>query len=173
MAAPFLGEIKMFAFNFAPRGWALTNGQLLAIAQNQALFSLLGTTYGGNGQTTFALPDLRDRTPLHFGNGPFGSVLHGSVGGEASHTLSLTELPAHGHGVAATTANAPPTAIGPENALPATATHQPYRSGTVQPVAMKTGLVQNAGGGQPHSNLQPYLAVNFCIALQGIFPSRN
>lgn len=173
MASPYIGEIKMFGFNFAPRGWAFTNGQLLAINQNQALFSLLGTTYGGNGQTSFALPDLRDRTPLHFGSSVFGNYPQGSIGGGANHTLLSAELPLHSHSVVSTTAAAPAAAIGPENALPAVAGHQPYRSGAVQSVQMKTGLVQNAGGGQPHSNLQPYLVVNFCIALTGIFPSRN
>lgn len=173
MATPFIGEIKMFAFNFAPRDWAFANGQIMSIAQNTALFSLLGTTYGGNGTTTFGLPNLQDRTPMHFGSGPFGTVSLGSIGGEASHTLTFTELPAHTHSVIATTAVAPAAAIGPENALPAAAGHQPYRSGAVQSVPMKGGLVQNAGGGQPHANLQPYLVVNFCIALTGIFPSRN
>lgn len=173
MATPFIGQIKCFAFNFAPRNWAFTNGQLLPIAQNQALFALLGTTYGGNGQTTFALPDLRDRTPLHFGNNAFGNYPQGSVGGEVNHTLAPAELPSHSHAVVATSAAAPAAAIGAENALPAAAAHQPYRSGAVQAVAMKTGLVQNAGSGQPHANLQPYLVLNFCIALTGIFPSRN
>jgi microcystin-dependent protein len=173
VASPFIAEIRIFSFNFAPRGWAFTNGQLLPINQNQALFSLLGTTYGGNGQTNFALPNLQDRTPVHFGTSVFGSYALGQTGGASTHTLTTTEMPVHAHGIAATTATAPATAIGPENALPASATHEPYRSGMATAVPMKAGLVQNAGNGQPHSNLQPYLAVNICIALQGIFPSRN
>ena len=173
MATPFIAEIKMFSFNFAPRGWAFTNGQLLPINQNQALFSLLGTIYGGNGQTNFALPNLQDRTPVHFGTSAFGSYAIGQTGGASTHTLTATEMPAHAHGIAATSSAAPATAIGPENALPANAPHEPYRSGSVTPVPMKAGLVQNSGSGQAHSNLQPYLVVNFCIALQGIFPSRN
>ena len=173
VAEAFIGEIKMFSFGFAPRGWAFANGQLLAIAQNQALFALLGTIYGGNGTTTFALPNLQDRTPIHAGTSSFGSFPQGSVGGEASHSLTLPEMPAHSHGIAATTAAAPTPGIGPENALPAAGAHQPYRSSAAQPVSMKPGLVQTAGAGQAHSNLQPYLVINFCIALQGLFPSRN
>ena len=163
----------MFAFNFSPRGWAAANGQLLPISQNQALFSLLGTIYGGNGQTTFAIPDLRDRTPLHSGTSSFATYEQGSIGGETSHSLTLVEMPAHSHGISATTNNAPAISIGPGNAFPASGAHQPYRNGAVQAVPMKAGLAQGAGNGQPHANLQPYLAINFCIALQGIFPSRN
>lgn len=173
MATPFIAEIRIFSFSFPPRGWASANGQLLAIVQNQALFSLLGTTYGGNGQTTFALPDLRSRTPLHMGTLGTNTYTIGQPGGEEAHALTAAEMPAHNHAIAATTANAPPTAIGPENASPANAPHLPYRSGATQAVAMKAGLVQNVGGSQPHNNMQPYLALNFCIALQGIFPSRN
>ncbi len=168
MSDPFIGEIKMFSFAFAPRFWAQANGQLLPIAQNQALFSLLGTTYGGNGQTTFALPNLQTRTPLHASpNFPLGQT-----GGEAAHTLTSAELPVHTHGIVATSAAAPPAAIGPAGALPALAAHAPYRSGAVQTVPMKAGLVQASGGTQPHENQQPYLVINFCIALVGIFPSR-
>lgn len=175
MSEQFIGEIRIFSFSFAPRGWALTNGQLLPINQNQALFSLLGTFYGGNGQTTFALPNLQDRTPLHAGITSSGTYVQGSVGGEAAHTLTLAEMPAHTHSVLATTNNAAAIALGPENAIAASGAHQPYRSGAVQAVTMKAGIgaAQTGGSGQPHANLQPYLAVNFCIAIQGIFPSRN
>ncbi len=173
MANPYLGEVRVFSFAFPPKGWAFANGQTQAINQNQALFALLGTTYGGNGQTTFALPNLQDRTPIHAGNSAFGGYSQGSIGGESTHTLTQTEMPAHTHGISATTANAPVAALGPENAIPASAPHQPYRSGATQPVSMRAGLGQNAGGGQPHSNLQPYTALNFCIAMQGIFPSQN
>ena len=174
MANPFLGEVRVFSFVFPPKGWALANGAILPINTNQALFALLGTTYGGNGQTTFALPNLQDRTPIHAGASAFGTYFQGSAGGEASHTLSVAEMPAHSHGIQATTSGAATVAIGPENAVPANGVHQPYRSGTVQPVAMRTGigLVQSGANGQPHANLQPYLALNFCIALQGIFPSQ-
>ena len=172
MAEPFLAEIRIFSFGFAPRGWAMANGQLLPINQNQALFSLLGTTYGGNGQTNFSLPNLQDRTPIAMDTSQFGTYLLGATDGEANHTLTLAEMSPHTHGVSATSAAAPATATGPENALPASAAHQPYRSGATVPVAMKPGLVANTGGGQAHNNLQPFLTLNFCIALQGIFPSR-
>ncbi len=174
MTTPFIGEIRMFGNSFPPVGWAQTDGQLLAIAQNSAMFAVLGVTYGGNGATNFQLPDLRGRTPIHFGTGPgLPIVVLAQQGGAANHTLLSTEMPAHSHGVAATTAAAPGTAISPDGALPANAGHQPYRSGSVSTVAMKTGMVGSAGGAQPHNNMQPYTVVNFCIALQGIFPSRN
>ena len=171
MTQPFIGEIRMFGFDFPPRFWAKADGQLLPINQNAALFSILGTTYGGNGTTNFALPDLRGRTPIHFGTGSgLPSFTPGQAGGEASHTLTSTSMPAHTHAVAATTAAASTTA--PDAAIPASANHQPYRTvGTT--VAMKTGLVNAAGGGLPHPNMQPYAVVNFCIVLNGIFPSRN
>ncbi len=171
MSEQFIGEIRIFSFGYAPKYWAMANGSLLPINQNQALFSLLGTTYGGNGQTTFALPDLRDRTPLHAGSSSSGTYNQGETGGATSQTLTLSQLPVHSHGILASTAGAPVTAIGPENALPAAAAHQPYRAGA-STTFMKIGLVQNSGGNQPHPNVQPYLALNFCIALQGIFPSQ-
>lgn len=163
----------MFSFGFAPRTWALANGQLLPINQNQALFALLGTTYGGNGTVNFALPNLQDRTPIHTGTSAFGNYPLGSTGGEAAHALTVAEMPAHSHGIFANTSTAPVTAIGPESAIPASGTHEPYRIGATQVVPMKTGLVQTAGSGQAHSTMQPSLAINFCIALQGIFPSQN
>jgi microcystin-dependent protein len=164
---PFIAEVRLMSFGFAPRGWALANGQLLPINQNQALFSLLGTTYGGNGTINFALPNLQGRVPIHAGAG----FTLGQSGGEGNHTLSPGEIPAHSHSLTATTA--PGVAgVGPAGALPALAPHAAYRSGATQLVPMRSGLVQNTGGNQPHANMQPSLAINFCIALQGIFPSR-
>ena len=168
MAEPFLSEIRIFSFSFAPKGWALCNGQLLPINQNQALFSLLGTTFGGDGRVNFALPDLRARTPIHVGS---GHTL-GERGGEQSHTLSIAELPEHIHAVNATTATA--TTNTPTNNLllgQATAANI-YASGT-NPQAMSPASITNIGGSQAHLNMQPFLTLNFCIALQGIFPSPN
>lgn len=163
MSEPFLSEIRIVSFNFAPRGWALCNGQLLPINQNQALFSLLGTTYGGNGQTNFALPDLRGRVPIHFGN---GHTL-GERAGEENHTLTISELPAHTHTLKAGTGD-PNTAAG---YLPSSSTN-PYAAGGIN-TALNSASISNTGGSQPHLNLQPYLTLNFIIALQGIFPSQN
>jgi microcystin-dependent protein len=171
VATPFLGEIKIVPFNFAPRGWALASGQVLPIAQNQALFALLGTTYGGNGVTTFALPDMRGRTPMHFGTGPSGSKDLGERAGEEAHTLNASEMPLHGHGLAAVSAGAAP-GVGPGGNAFANASIEPYRTGAAQTVALATPT-GTAGGSQPHSNLQPFLVLNFVIALQGVFPSRN
>lgn len=179
MSAPFLGEIRIFSFNFAPKSWAQCNGQLLSIAQNTALFSLLGTTFGGNGTTTFQLPDLRGRAPVHWGQGPgLSSVTLGEVGGQESHILTSQEMPQHNHSFAATTA---------------AATRKPVAGGVfaddvdAQPVnyfalsdAPNSSYVQlnplsmaSAGSSQPHNNMQPVLVVTICIALSGIFPSRN
>lgn len=168
MAEPFLSEIRLFSFNFAPRGWALCNGQFLPINQNQALFSLLGTTYGGNGQTNFALPDMRGRTPIHFGN---NHVL-GEQAGEAAHTLTLNEMPKHIHVVQASTALASTNTPANNLTLAASSGSNLYDP-TVQLVQMAADALGNAGGSQAHQNMQPFLAINFCIALQGIFPSRN
>jgi len=166
MSEPFLGEIRIVTFNFPPKGWAFCNGQLLAINQNQALFALLGTTYGGNGQTTFALPNLQGRIPIHFGNG----FTQGQQGGEAVHTLLISEMPAHNHGV---TASANPADQGsPQNTYWANESANAYSSSPPD-AAMAPQAVSAAGGSQPHNNLSPYLVLNFCIALQGIFPSRN
>lgn len=167
MAEPFLSEIRIMSFVFAPKGWALCNGQLLPINQNQALFALLGTTYGGNGQTDFALPDLRARTPIHMGNG------HGlgERAGEQSHTLSIAELPLHSHVLNASTANADTDS--PSNTVVlARAALDLYRSPTSL-AAMDQTIVGAVGGSQPHQNMQPFLTLSFCIALQGIFPSQN
>ena len=165
MAEPFLSEIRLMSFVFAPRGWALCNGQLLPINQNQALFSLLGTTFGGDGRVNFSLPDMRGRTPIHVGN---GHTL-GERGGEQSHTLSIAELPTHTHALTASRNNAT-TSTPNTNVVMAQASIDMYRSPT-NIVAMEPGSVANTGGSQAHLNMQPYLTLSFCIALQGIFPS--
>jgi len=165
VSEPFLAEIRIMSFNFPPQGWALCNGQLLPINQNQALFSLLGTTYGGDGRTTFALPDLRARAPIHVGN---GHTL-GENGGEQAHTLLISELPEHTH-----TEQASPNAgdaVNPTGAVLASASNV-YRAAD-NLTTLNPASVTNVGGSQPHENMQPYLALTFCIALQGIFPSRN
>ncbi|MEA2715731.1 MAG: hypothetical protein QOI99_48 [Actinomycetota bacterium] len=169
MSEPFLAEIRMFGGNFAPRGWAMCNGQILPISQNTALFSLLGTTFGGNGQTTFALPDLRGRVPMHTGQGPgLSNVNLGEVGGSESVTLLQTQMPQHSHGVAAS--NGAAGASRPaNNFLAAGGAYAPATDGTV----MNPAMIGVSGGGQPHPNRQPYLGLTFIIALEGIFPSRN
>jgi len=160
MATPYLAEIRIFSFSFAPKGWALCNGQLLPINQNQALFSVLGTTYGGNGQTNFALPNLQTRIPVHTGNG----IPLGAAGGELSHTLNVQEMPAHTHVV--TGSSTPANLSAPTNALWATG-NGAYAA--TPDTTMNPACIQPAGG----NNLSPYLTLNFCIALVGIFPSRN
>ncbi|GGB48614.1 phage tail protein [Deinococcus soli (ex Cha et al. 2016)] len=167
MADPFLAEIRLTSFNFAPRGWALCNGQLLPINQNQALFSLLGTTYGGNGQTNFALPNLQGRMPIHAGNG----YTQGQAGGEVNHTLTLTELPQHTHTVQASSqAGTTPVPTGAVLAAPSHGGNL-YSSGAVS-AALVGSTVGGAGGSQPHINMQPSLVLNYIIALVGIYPSR-
>ena len=164
---PFLGEIRPFGFNFAPRGWALCDGQILPINQNQALFSLLGTTYGGDGRTTFALPDLRGRSPIGFDNQrPLGSR-----DGEEQVTLTLGQLANHDHSVnASSDAATAGTVTG--NALANTGTSPAYGN-AASLVATNPAAVATAGGGQAHDNMQPFLTLNYCIAVQGLFPSRN
>jgi microcystin-dependent protein len=166
MAEPFLGEIRIMSFNFPPKGWAECNGQFLPINQNQALFSLLGTMYGGNGQTTFALPNFQGRVPMHVGAG----FTQGQAFGESSHTITQSEMPAHTHNVSASGTqggNAVPT-----NNILARTTDNVYQ--TPQSLTtLNSGSLLAVGGSQPHENRQPYLTLNFCIALQGIFPSRN
>jgi microcystin-dependent protein len=170
MAEPFLSEIRIMSFVYAPKGWALCNGQLLPINQNQALFSLLGTTFGGDGRVNFGLPDLRGRTPIHVGS---GHTL-GERGGEQAHTLSIAELPEHMHVLMAssTLANAP-VPFGPSpNILASNPTTLMYGPPN-NLVAAGTTSVTNTGGSQAHLNMQPFLTLSFCIALQGIFPSPN
>ena len=172
MSEPFLSEIKIVSFNFPPKGWALCNGQILPINQNQALFALLGTTYGGNGQTNFALPNLRGRTPIHEGN---GHTL-GEAAGSTSVTVNIQQLPTHLH---TTTANMAVVSANQNATLGDPTGHNWANTGkqqwcTSQPNAvMNPAAVTNVGGNQPHNNMMPYLVLNFIIALQGIFPSQN
>jgi microcystin-dependent protein len=179
MGTPFLGEIKMISWNFAPKNWAFCNGQLLPINQNQALFSLLGTQFGGNGQTTFGLPDLRGRVPIHADGGAPGLVT-----GEAAHTLIVGEMPAHFHSVAvdaatAATSNtnvpASNTVLGQSIGAPSQGANFPVQmySNGAPATGLAPATIGNFGGSQPHDNMQPYLVINFVIALNGVFPSRN
>jgi microcystin-dependent protein len=174
MDTPFLGAIFMFGFNFAPRGWATCDGQLLSIAQNSALFSLLGTYYGGDGVQTFALPDLRGRVAVHQGQHPGGSVYTiGEVGGEETVTLAVSQMPVHNHIVEA---NSNPGDTGaPGGAIFANsgATDREYLASGLANVAMSPSIISASGGNQPHDNMQPFLTINFCIALEGIYPSRS
>ena len=163
MAEPFLAEIRIMSFNFAPKGWALCNGQLLPINQNQGLFSLLGTTFGGDGRINFGLPDLRARVPIHVGD---GHTL-GERGGEQAHTLSQAELPQHTHALQGSSANGT-TPIPTGNLL--AAANNLY-AGAANLTSLNATSITGAGGSQPHLNMQPFLTLSFCIALQGIFPS--
>jgi microcystin-dependent protein len=165
---PFLGEVKIISWNFPPKGWAFCNGQLLPINQNQALFSILGTTYGGNGQTNFGLPNLQGRAPIYQGQG----FTLGQIGGEENHTLTLQEMPAHNHFVQGTSITADQNNPA-SNALAASSGFQLYTAQITSLTPLDPSTITNSVGGQPHSNLQPYLVLNFIIALQGIFPSRN
>src|SRR5512142_2521630 len=167
MAEPFLSEIRIMRFGFPPKGWALCDGQLLPINQNQALFSLLGTTYGGDGRVNFGLPDLRSRVPIHMGS---GHTL-GERGGEQGHTLSISEIPTHTH-VLQGTSNTGNLIISAGNLL-ATSPSQEYQTPDNNLVAMNPASIANVGGSQAHINMQPFLVLNFSIALQGIFPSQT
>ena len=175
MVTPYLAEIRCFSFSFPPKGWALCDGQLLSIQQNQALFALLGTTYGGNGQTNFALPNVQGQTPAHFGAG----FVQGQSTGSTAVTLNSSQMPTHNHGIVSATVEpggatehtalpSSSAAIGPSNPDGLYST-----SAANNPVTLAPSTLSNVGGSQPHPNLQPYLVLNFCIALQGIFPSRN
>ena len=171
MSEPFLAEVRIVGFNFAPRGWAFCDGQILPINQNQSLYSLLGTTYGGDGRTSFALPDMRGRTPIHVGNSN-GGATHtlGQKSGEETHTLAANEMPQHSHTPIGSSETV--NAQDPAGNWVGSNAGAPYHSiGTA--VNMAPGTLANAGAGQAHENMQPWLALNFCIALQGLFPSRN
>lgn len=171
MPEPFIGEVRIFAGSFAPSGWALCNGQVLSIAQNVALFSLIGTTYGGNGTTTFALPDLRGRVPLHAGEGlGLTNRLRGEVVGSEAHTLGVGEMPVHNHTVGASTANG-----NRDQAAGSVVARSPAaipQFATNADTALHAAAVATSGASQPHNNMQPYTVLNFIIALQGVFPSR-
>lgn len=170
MSTPFLSEIRIFSFNFAPKGWAMCNGQLLPINQNQALFSLLGTTYGGDGRVNFALPNLQGRVAMHLGSGH----TMGQRAGEEAHTVIMSEMPAHIHPANADIKSGDNTANNPNNAyLVNVGSLKLYSSGSSNMVSMYPQMVSSIGGNQAHENRQPFLALTFCIALQGIFPSQN
>jgi microcystin-dependent protein len=181
MGTPYMGELRIMSFNFPPKGWAFCNGQLMSINQNQALFSLMGTTYGGNGVTNFALPNLQTRTPLHMGSG----YVQGQTAGEYSHTLTIAELPQHIHLLSAND-----TQVATSNTVTATANSvlgkaitkpnqgtntplYPYSSTLASPTTLAPGALTFVGGNQPHENRQPFLVLNICISLQGVFPTRN
>lgn len=168
MSSPYISEIRVFGFNFEPRGWAFCNGQLLAINQNQALFALIGTTYGGNGVTTFALPNLQARVPIHAGTG----FALGQIGGEESHTLSAAEAPQHTHALRGSSATAL-TNVPANGALAESLLGQPYHDPDGQNTPLASTAIGPTGGGQPHTNMQPYLVLNVCIALVGVFPTRS
>lgn len=166
MAQPYVGEIRMFAGNFAPAGWMFCEGQLLPIAQNDVLFTLIGTTYGGDGESTFALPDLRGRLPVHQGNG----VVLGQTGGAEQVALTVQQFPVHTHPLVASANNASAAAAS-GNVLAQTPTHTPYISGAAASTPLAGNAIAPAGGSQPHENFQPYLCVSFIISLFGLFPS--
>ncbi len=166
MAQPYVGEIRMFAGNFAPAGWMFCEGQLLPISEYETLFNLIGTTYGGDGQSTFALPDLRGRIPLHQGNG----FVLAETGGVETVTLTVSQVPSHAHAMLAS--NDVPTGSSPAGNLTAQSANKIYRAGTPS-VYLSPNAVGSTGGSQPHTNFQPYLCVDFIISLYGIFPSQT
>ena len=177
MSTPFLAQIEIFSFNFAPKGWTMCNGQLLPINQNQALFSLLGTTYGGDGRVNFALPDLRSRVPIHMGSG----FTLGQRGGEEAHTINISELAQHNHAINTDANNAANAAIPANNTVLSQSSGSSSSGGTfavglygtAPGGALDSRTITNTGGSQPHTNIMPYLCLNMCIALQGIFPSQT
>jgi len=179
MASPYIGEIRCFGFNFAPIGWAFCNGQLLQIAQADALFAILGTTYGGDGVTTFGLPNLQGQIPMHWGTGPGGfNTVIGEVQGATTVTLTTSQIPAHTHTITAGDLPAggvverlqSPTAVA---YISASSPDQAYNSSPTLDAPFSPKAISTVGGSQPHENMQPYLVLNFCIALEGIFPTRN
>jgi len=174
MGQPYVGEIRMFAGNFAPAGWMFCEGQLLPISEYETLFNLIGTTYGGDGQSTFALPDLRGRVPIHAGSGAGSTATLAQNGGTETVTLTVNQIPSHGHVLAATTSG---SVLSPSGALPAAASGAVSGLQTYGPTPSNTTLnassIQNSGGNQPHGNFQPYLCVDFIISLFGIFPSQT
>jgi microcystin-dependent protein len=170
MVTPYLGEVRPLSFNFAPKGWAQCNGQTLSITQNQALFALLGTTYGGNGTTNFQLPNLQSRVPVH--RSTDGTYIQGATGGAEQVTILTGSMPQHNHAFVGTTATAStrvPTGLMATSVV----TTNYYYSPPTNQAALNPATISAAGGNQPHSNIQPYLTINYCIALQGVFPSRN
>jgi microcystin-dependent protein len=171
---PFVAEIRIFPFNFAPKGWAFCDGQILPISQNTALFSLLGTTYGGDGKSTFALPNMQGNTPMHPGQGP-GLSLHdlGETGGSETVSLLESEIPSHAHTLRAATDPGDLKIPTPARALARSQGANAYQTTTTGLVMMSDNVLAPAGGDQPHNNMQPYLTLNFCIALQGVFPPRT
>mgnify|MGYP000036760366 CR=1 FL=1 len=171
MSDPFIGEIRMFGGNFAPLNWSFCNGDLIAISQNDTLFTLIGTTYGGDGQETFALPNLYGRIPIHQGQGPgLSSRIIGESSGTETVTLSPNQVPVHTHGFLSDTNAA--AGLTPQNSFLATGNSDIYTTDTSTPSAMNPGAITISGGSQPHDNMMPFLAVNFIISLYGIFPSR-
>lgn len=172
MSEPFVGEVRMFAGNFAPRGWALCDGQLMAVSQNDALFSLLGTIYGGDGRTTFGLPDMRGRIPIHAGTGPGLSPRRlGAKGGAENVTLTANQLPSHNHSISASN-NLGESNLPTDN-VPARSQEAPLYTTYAAAEAMANNMVTSVGGSRSHTNVMPYLCINYIIALFGIYPSRN
>jgi microcystin-dependent protein len=172
MSEPFLAEVRIFGFKFAPRGWAFCDGQILPISQNQSLYSLLGTTYGGDGRTSFALPDMRGRVPIHVGRSDGGADhREGQKGGEETVSLSVAEMPNHDHPIHASLQDG--DQVTPTGNLLGDSAPAEFYAPAANLVQLRSGTIANTGGSQGHENMQPYLAVNFAIALQGLFPSRN
>jgi microcystin-dependent protein len=171
MGEPYIGEIRMVGFSFPPNGWAFCDGQLMAISQNDALFTLIGTTYGGDGQETFALPNLQSRMPVHSGQGPGTSnYVLGEMGGSESVTLTIQQIPTHNHPLLCSNVNG--TQSSPNNGMAAASTQNQF-AGPAGPQPMNNTLVQGAGGGQPHENMMPFLVISFCISLFGVFPQQT